>query len=655
MATPEIGMEILHYRVLRRLGKGGMGAVYMAEDTRLGRRVALKFLPAEMAEDHERLRRFEREAQTVASLNHPNIVTVYSVEEAAGVPFIAMELVEGEPLSEVIPGDGLPLPTFLELAIPLADAVSAAHEKGITHRDLKPGNIMVGHDGRLKVLDFGLAKLRHEASPATAPGSSTGELTRSGSALGTVTYMAPEQLKGRAPDERADIFSLGIVLYQMLGGTRPFRGETSAEVISSILRDSPPPVTALKADLPGSLGRIVERCLDKNPDRRYRSAGELREDLVELRRAVEAGRPFEVDARTRVLEMRRRPHRAMTIAAVVALTLLAAAIGLLLRDRRGAGDPATSQAAPPKIIAVLPFADAGGAASHSFAAGLNEVLSSRLTSLDGLLVVSRATAARRAGKGGSTREIGESLGADYLVLGTVRWGVEEGSGGGARTTLEVVRVADDIQIWSASYDRRVDDELAVQSEIAQHLARAVGSVLLGLSEQQLPAPPEPIAVAATGEAAAAAPPATSADRARSEAGRAGPTAGAASASEHRAVRSEVPSRPAAEAVQGPAVTLEIVIDSFAPEGVLTIYADDRQLLSEPFRFEKPRGLLGRRRPAGSITVRRRVSTVTEDLRVYALVGSETQLTSVLTDFSDGHDRRLEIVVRKRGQVEARLR
>ncbi len=283
-----IGRTLGHHRVLALLGKGGMGEVYLAEDAKLNRRVALKVLPAEMAGDPERRRRFEREAQAVAALNHPNIVMVHSVEEAEGVHFITMELVQGRTLSELIPKDGLPLGRFFELAVPLADAISAAHGRGITHRDLKPENVMVTGEGRVKVLDFGLAKLT-EGAPSGETTSEGPPTTEPGRVFGTVPYMSPEQAEGKPVDHRTDIFSLGVVLYVMATGRRPFEGDTPASILSSVLKDTPPPVTERKPSLPRDLGRIVRRCLHKDPERRYQTAKDIRNELEDLKREVDSG------------------------------------------------------------------------------------------------------------------------------------------------------------------------------------------------------------------------------------------------------------------------------------------------------------------------------------------------------------------------------
>ena len=279
------GARLGVYKIGSLLGAGGMGEVYRARDPKLNRVIAIKVLPEATAADPDRRDRFEREAQSVAALSHPNIVTIHSVEEADGVLFLTMEYVEGKPLSDVIVKGGLPLPQILDLAIPLADAVSAAHQKGITHRDLKPANVMVTTDGRLKVLDFGLAKL------VTAPllndgisGLPTAALTGEGRIVGTVAYMSPEQAEGKPIDHRSDIFSLGVMLYELATGERPFQGDTSISVLSSILKDSPQAVTTLRPSLPSDFSRIIQRCLVKDADHRYQTAKDVRNELEDLKR-----------------------------------------------------------------------------------------------------------------------------------------------------------------------------------------------------------------------------------------------------------------------------------------------------------------------------------------------------------------------------------
>jgi serine/threonine protein kinase len=282
----ERSMTLSHYKILEKIGAGSMGEVFVAEDCELHRNVALKILPPEVASDPNRRERFEREAKAVASLNHPNIVTIHSIEQAAGIRFLTMELVEGKNLDQVIPEGGLALDRFFDLAVPLTDAVSAAHVRGITHRDLKPRNIMVTDDWRVKVLDFGLAKLRPDVPEPGSPEASTEFSTEEGHILGTIPYMSPEQAQGRLVDHRSDIFSLGVVLYELSTGGRPFGGGSVADLMSSILRDTPPPVTEHRADLPRHLARIIRRCLEKDPNRRYQVTQDLRNDLEDLRDEV---------------------------------------------------------------------------------------------------------------------------------------------------------------------------------------------------------------------------------------------------------------------------------------------------------------------------------------------------------------------------------
>ncbi|MBM3820661.1 MAG: hypothetical protein FJW14_16820 [Acidimicrobiia bacterium] len=283
-----IGSEIGHYRIVRLLGKGGMGEVYLADDTRLQRQVALKLLDPEVAADPERRDRFAREARAAAALNHPNIVTIHSVEEADGRLFLTLEYIEGGTLGDVIQPGGLPIDRLISIGISLADAVGAAHQRGITHRDLKPANVMIANDGRVKVLDFGLAKLREDLQ-ATGAVDVTQAQTGEGRILGTVAYMSPEQAEARAVDQRSDVFSLGVILYEMALGERPFRGDTQVSVLSSILRDTPPLVTDVKQGLPRDLGRIIRRCLAKDPEDRYQTAKDLRNDLRGLREELSSG------------------------------------------------------------------------------------------------------------------------------------------------------------------------------------------------------------------------------------------------------------------------------------------------------------------------------------------------------------------------------
>ncbi len=328
------GQAIAHYRIVKAIGAGGMGEIYLAHDTRLDRQVALKILPTELAVDASRRSRFAREAKAVAALNHPNIVTVYAVEEADGRHFITMELVKGKTLAELLPSKGFSLKQFFNIAVPLADAIAAAHQQGITHRDLKPANIMVREDGQLKVLDFGLAKATGDLANRGAD-AFTRSATQPGQIAGTPAYMSPEQAEGKTIDTRSDIFSLGVLFYEMLTGERPFAGETAAAVVSSILRDTPRPVSELLPDMPRELGRLVHRCLAKDPFGRYQSVIDLRHALEETKQDVDSG------VRDSTISPGQTTARSLTTPlAVVAAALVAILAGAWwLMMGRGSADP----------------------------------------------------------------------------------------------------------------------------------------------------------------------------------------------------------------------------------------------------------------------------------------------------------------------------
>ncbi len=280
-----IGRTLSHYRIVSAIGAGGMGEVYRATDTKLARDIALKVLPPDMAGDPDRLARFQREARAVAALNHPNVVTVYSVEECDNVHFITMELIEGQPLERLIAASGMPADRIIEVAGAIAEALAAAHEKGIVHRDLKPANVMVTNDGRVKVLDFGLAK-DIGAQTANNATITSANRTQAGMVMGTPAYMSPEQVSGRPLDHRSDIFSFGVVLHEMATGHRPFEGNSSAELISSILRDSPPSVTDLRPELPADIARVIRRCLEKEPRHRVQTARDVGNEFRDLARII---------------------------------------------------------------------------------------------------------------------------------------------------------------------------------------------------------------------------------------------------------------------------------------------------------------------------------------------------------------------------------
>jgi serine/threonine protein kinase/tetratricopeptide (TPR) repeat protein len=372
------------YRLRDVLGEGGMGRVYLADDPRLGRQVALKVLPAETASRPERLARFEREAKAVAALNHPGIVTIHSIEEERGQRFITMEYVPGQTLDRVIPRGGLPLDRFFPLATALADALSAAHQEGIIHRDLKPENVIVGAQGRLKILDFGLAKLRDEG-PAFDVDSRTASVTQDGRVIGTVAYTSPEQAQGLDVDHRSDIFSLGILLYEMATGERPFKGETNISVLSAIIKDTPPAVTELRQQLPRPLARMIGRALEKRPEDRYQSALDLRRDLEDLKRDVDTGDLLLSQIRPGMRVPRPRSSRRPLLAAGAAVAVLAG-LGAWWNARKEALSEATRDERP--SLAVFYFENISGDAELDWLrTGLADMLVTDLSQSPSLRVL----------------------------------------------------------------------------------------------------------------------------------------------------------------------------------------------------------------------------------------------------------------------------
>ena len=426
------GTRLGNYEIVSPLGAGGMGEVYRARDTRLGREVALKLLPAAVSSDAERLARFEREARAVAGLTHPNIVVLYTMEQEDGVPFLTMELVEGVSLDHQVTAQGLPAARVVEMGIALADALTAAHERGVIHRDLKPANVMLSRDGRVKVLDFGLAKLADLQAGAWLSSAATmaSPISEIGSVLGTAPYMAPEQIRGETVDARTDLFALGILLYELASGRRPFAGSTAADTTSAILRDTPAPLARVRSDLPGDLERIVSRCLEKNPRERFQTALDVANELRGLHKQL---------ARS---ESGPSP--------------------------RVAADPVAS-------IAVLPFANrSANPDDEYFSDGLADELLNVLSKIKGLRVIARSSAFAFKGKPASAAEIGRALEVATLLEGSVRK-----AGGRVRISVQLVNVADSSHLWSETYDRTLEDIFAVQDDIAQSVVKELRALLLG--------------------------------------------------------------------------------------------------------------------------------------------------------------------------------
>jgi serine/threonine protein kinase/Flp pilus assembly protein TadD len=442
-----IGRTLAHYRITVAIGAGGMGEVYRATDAKLGRDVALKVLPAEMASSPERIERFQREAKALAALDHPGIVGVYSVEEADGVHFLTMQLVEGQSLDCLIAEGSLPVEKLLEIATALADALAAAHEKGIVHRDLKPANVMVTKDGRVKVLDFGLAKVAGPGDAArTDSGLPTEMQTREGLVMGTVPYMSPEQVQGRAVDHRTDIFSLGIILYEMASGRRPFQSDSAAGLMSAILRDTPPPVMLLRGDLTAELQRVIEGCLQKDPVARTQTAREVCDELAALRRQLKSGT---------------LPRSAVSGA-----------------SGAGAADPAASNR---RSIVVLPFANLSPDPDNEyFSDGLTEEIIADLSKVLALRVISRTSAMQLKGAKKDVRTIGRDLGVRYVLEGGVRK-----AGNSLRITAQLIDALTDAHLWADKYSGTIDDVFEVQERVSREIVRALNVTLTSDEHRRL--------------------------------------------------------------------------------------------------------------------------------------------------------------------------
>lgn len=448
------GKTISHYHITEKLGEGGMGVVYKAQDTKLDRLVALKFLPSHLTQKESDLKRLVQEAKAAAALNHPNVCTIYEIHDEGENPFIVMEYVEGKTLRQKIKDKGLKINQAIETAIQIAEALKAAHKKGIVYRDIKSENIMVTDTGQVKVMDFGLARMRGSA-----------KLTKPGSTIGTAAYMSPEQARGEELDQRSDIWSLGVVLYEMITGQLPFKGDYEQATMYSIMNDEPEPVKDLRTGVPLALERIIIKCLEKDPARRYQHIEDLAVDLKALKKS-DSG-----DTTSSLLITTRKKKKWIIPVLGFLMILL---VVLLLDPLNIFKHQSTKISGFQKKILVMPFENLGYEEQVYFAEGITEEITSLLASLQTLGVISRQSALHYAGREYTTEQVGRELGVHYILTGTVRWApVPEGEQR-VRITSHLVRVDDDIEVWSQTYEHVLDDIFRTQSDIAHNVVDALG-------------------------------------------------------------------------------------------------------------------------------------------------------------------------------------
>jgi TolB-like protein/tRNA A-37 threonylcarbamoyl transferase component Bud32 len=487
-----IGKKVSHYRVLEAIGSGGMGMVFQAEDVKLGRRVALKFLPEELVSDPVALQRFEREAQTASALNHPNICTIYEIEEHEGRPFIAMEFLEGCTLHHCMTTPGpmaFPLAPLVDIAIQVCDGLQAAHDKGIIHRDIKPANLFVTKQGIVKILDFGIAKLTASEEPEekgaadpsldTVPLSSCDDaagtppnyigLTRTGTISGSLGYMSPEQVRNEKLDARTDLFSLGLVLYQMASGRRAFSGKTVAAVHDAILNQTPPPAHELNPAVPPLLEAVITRALEKDRARRYQGANEIRTDLRSLRQDTDSDH-MAVAAVASAVKRRKLPlwagiaGAALVVAAILALQLVRVSQGKMV-----------------DAIAVLPFVNATNVADNEYLSdGITEDLINTLSELPNVKVVARSTVFRFKGRDEDPAKIGQELRVDAVLTGRV-----SERDGALVIQTDLIRTTDGTEMWGAQYSRSKPNLMTLRGDIVNEVAARLQAKVSSEQRQEM--------------------------------------------------------------------------------------------------------------------------------------------------------------------------
>lgn len=448
------GTIVSHYRIVEKIGAGGMGEVFLADDTELDRKVALKFLPSHLCQDEDCRRRFTREAQATASLNHPNIVTIYEVGEFQRRPFFAMEHVGGQPLKDHIRGMELELGQIISYALQLCEGLSEAHSAGVVHRDIKPSNIVIDSNNRPRLLDFGLAAVQESV-----------QLTKTGSTLGTVGYMSPEQIQGKDVDARSDLFSLGVVLYEMITGQRPFKGGSEATTLNSVLNDSPEPLSRYKSGPVDDIQRIVTKLLQKDPAMRYQTAADVIPDLRLLSTDKSGVPPKDW-------------WNHYVVPSAVLVLLVMAGYWMFSDEEQ------QTNRSERKMLAVLPFENLGAPEDEYFADGMTEEITTNLARLSGLGVISRTSTMQYKDTDKSLREIAKELGVEFVVEGTIRWD-KTGANSRVRINPQLIQVLDDVHLWADQYDAVITDIFDVQSKIARQIASALDVTLLQSEEDAL--------------------------------------------------------------------------------------------------------------------------------------------------------------------------